>query len=153
MNTRIYEGTNQARGDGHRLQCRSRWADMRDTRPRWGLVSAGGPTPYPHIALSAPVPELICSAPGIPAYLLFGIDVRCSALLLRLTLPLASCPENAVAPRTGGVHPDEVRRHTLDPRLKPGADDRRAFGLGIQMMRRSPHQHDPPLARLQIELR
>ena len=34
----------------------------------------------------------------------------------------------------------------------PGADHRRAFGLGIQMMRRSAHQHDPSLARLQVEL-
>jgi hypothetical protein len=33
-----------------------------------------------------------------------------------------------------------VRRHPLDPRLKPGADYRRALGLGIQMMRRSPHR-------------
>jgi hypothetical protein len=33
----------------------------------WGLMSAGGPTPYPHIALYAPAPRLICSAPGIPA--------------------------------------------------------------------------------------
>src|SRR5882762_2906768 len=25
----------------------------------------------------------------------------------------------AVAPDTGGIHPDEVRRHPLDPRLEP----------------------------------
>jgi hypothetical protein len=67
------------------------------------------------------------------------VCLRCSALLLRVTLPRASSPEDAVAPHTGGGHPDEVRRHPLDPRLKPGADDRRALGLGIQMMRRSPH--------------
>src|SRR6516164_3754106 len=63
-----------------------------------------------------------------------------------------SCPENAVAPHAGGVHPDEMRRHPLNPRLKPGADERRALGLGIQMMCRSSHQHDPPLARLQVDL-
>ena len=50
MNTRIYEDTNQARGDGHRPQCRV-GAGIRDTRPRWGLISAEGSTPYPHIGL------------------------------------------------------------------------------------------------------
>jgi hypothetical protein len=54
---------------------------------------------------------------------------------------------DAVAPHTGGVHPDEVRSHVLDPRLEPSTDDRHAFGLGIQMMRRPPCQHEPPLAR------
>jgi hypothetical protein len=42
----------------------------------------------------------------------------------------ASCPENAVAHKLVGVHPDEVRGHPLDPRLKPGADERRALGSG-----------------------
>jgi hypothetical protein len=31
----------------------------------------------------------------------------------------------------GGGHPDEVRRHSLNPRLKPGIDERRALGFGI----------------------
>jgi hypothetical protein len=61
INTGIYEGTNQTRGDGHRLQCRPRWADTHGSRPRWGLMSAGGPTPYPHIALCATAPKSICS--------------------------------------------------------------------------------------------
>ncbi len=61
MTTRIYEGTNQARGDDRRRQCRPDRADMRDTRPRWGLMSAGGSTPYPHIALCATAPKLISS--------------------------------------------------------------------------------------------
>ena len=65
---------------------------------------------------------------------------------------LASFPKDAVAPQCGGGHPDEVRWHPLDPRLKPRAADRCALGLGIQMMRRSPYQHHPPFARLQIEL-
>jgi hypothetical protein len=30
-------------------------------RPRWGLMSAGGPTPYPHIALCATAPKSIYS--------------------------------------------------------------------------------------------
>jgi len=34
MTTRIYDGTNQARGDDLWLQCRPDRADMRDTRPR-----------------------------------------------------------------------------------------------------------------------
>jgi hypothetical protein len=59
-----------------------------------------------------------------------------------------SWPKDTVAPHAGGGHPDEVRGHPLDPRLKPGADERRALGLGIQVMRCSPHQHDPPQARL-----
>lgn len=49
-------------------------------------------------------------------------------------------------------HPDVVRRNLLDPRLEPGIDDRRALGLGIQMMGRSAGQHDPPLALLRIDL-
>jgi len=36
----------------------------RDLNPH---VSEGGSTPYPHIALYAPAPRLICSAPEIPA--------------------------------------------------------------------------------------
>src|SRR5215469_3106334 len=54
---------------------------------------------------------------------------RCSAALLRVTLPLASCPAAAQAKEMGGGHPDEVRRHSLDPRLKPGIDKRRALGF------------------------
>ena len=48
MNTRIYEGTKQAHGDGRWLQCRPRRADMH-TRPRWGLMSAGGLHPNPNV--------------------------------------------------------------------------------------------------------
>ncbi len=65
---------------------------------------------------------------------------------------LASCPADAVAPAAGGIHSDEVRRYPLDPRLKPGIDERRALGLGIQMVRRSPYQHEPPLTRFHIDL-
>jgi hypothetical protein len=43
------------------MQCRPDRGDMRDTRPRWGLMSAGGPTPYPHIALCATAPKSIYS--------------------------------------------------------------------------------------------
>src|SRR5436190_23564106 len=67
-------------------------------------------------------------------------------------LPLVSCRADAVAPHPGGAHPDKVRRHPLDPRLEPGIDERRALSLGIQMMRRPPYQHVPPLTRFQIEL-
>src|SRR5215831_3138151 len=77
---------------------------------------------------------------------------RCSAVLLRVTLSLASCPAAAQAKEMGRGHPDEVRRHSLNPRLKPGIDERRAFGFGIQVMRRSPHQHKPPPAHLRIDL-
>src|SRR6185437_14485793 len=66
--------------------------------------------------------------------------------------PLASCPAGAAAEDTGGIHPDEVRRNPLDPRLEPGIDERRAFGLSIQMMRRPPCQHEPPLTRFHIDL-
>ena len=41
MNTKIYESTNQVRGDGPQLQCWPRRANTRDSRPRWGLTSAG----------------------------------------------------------------------------------------------------------------
>jgi hypothetical protein len=37
----------------------------------------------------------------------------------------------AVAPDMGGIHPDEMRRHPVNPRLQPGIDKRRALGLGI----------------------
>ena len=42
--------------------------------------------------------------------------------------------------------------YLLDPRLEPGIEERRALGLGIQMMCRSPRQHDPPLVCLLIDL-
>jgi hypothetical protein len=45
-----------------------------------------------------------------------------------------------------------VRRYSLDPRLEPGTDERRALGLGIQMMRRPHYQHEPPLTRVHIDL-
>src|SRR6516225_10647992 len=67
-------------------------------------------------------------------------------------LPLASFPAAAKAKETGGGHPDEVRRYSLNPRLKPGIDEGRALGLGIEVMRRSAHQHEPPRARLRIDL-
>src|SRR5262245_64993245 len=70
----------------------------------------------------------------------------------RVTPLLASCRADAYAKDTCGTHPDEVRRYILDPRLEPGIDERRALGLVIQMMRRSPRQHDPPLACLRIDL-
>src|SRR5215467_6843950 len=44
-------------------------------------------------------------------------------------LPLASYPAAAQAKETGGGHPDEVRRHSLNPWLKPGIDERRARGV------------------------
>ena len=66
--------------------------------------------------------------------------------------PLALCTAGAAAEDTGGIHLDEVRGHPLDPRLEPGIDERRALGLGIQMMRRPPYQHEPPLARFHIDL-
>src|SRR6266516_1367583 len=59
-------------------------------------------------------------------------------LIPGITLPLASCRADAVAPHPGGAHPDKVRSHTLDPRLEPSIDERRALSLGIQMMRRPP---------------
>src|SRR5690242_6363248 len=70
----------------------------------------------------------------------------------RITLPLASCPAYAVAPDPGGSHPDEVRRHPLDPRPEPGTGEWRALGFGIQMMRRPRYQHEPPLTRFGIDL-
>ena len=75
-----------------------------------------------------------------------------SPLFPRVTPLVTSCLADADAKDTGGTHPDEVRRYILDPRLKPGIDERRALGLGIQMMCRSPRQHDPPLVCLQIDL-
>src|SRR5689334_12340017 len=66
--------------------------------------------------------------------------------------PLTSCLAGAGAPDTGGIHPDEVRRHPLDPRLEPGVDERRTLGLGVQMVRRPPDQYEPPLARFRIDL-
>ena len=39
-----------------------------------------------------------------------------------VTRTLTSCPADAVAPDTGGIHPDEVRRYPLDPRLESGID-------------------------------
>src|SRR5215472_4809660 len=73
-----------------------------------------------------------------------------------LTVPgpslLTSCRADAYAKDSGGTHPDEVRRYILDPRLEPGIDERRALGLGIQMMCRAPRQDDPPLVCLRIDL-
>src|SRR5690348_4418117 len=99
-------------------------------------------------------PGPFCPRPatGLDILAEWGLASRGSALFMRVTLPLASCTADAVAPHIGGVHPDEVRSHVLDPRLEPSTDDRHAFGLGIQMMRRPPCQHEPPLARFQIEL-
>jgi hypothetical protein len=57
-----------------------------------------------------------------------------------------------VAPDTGGIYPDGVLGFALDPRLHPGADDRRALGLGVQMMGSAPDQHRPPRARRQVDL-
>jgi hypothetical protein len=51
--------------------------------------------------------------------------------------PLALCLASAGAPDTGGIYPDEVRRYPLDPRLETGIDERRAFCLGIHVVRRS----------------
>ena len=51
-----------------------------------------------------------------------------------------------------GIYPDEVRRYLRDPQFEAGTDDRRALGLGIQMMCRPPRQHCPPLACVQIDL-
>src|SRR5580658_10557428 len=65
---------------------------------------------------------------------------------------LASWPAAADAPDTGGIHPDEVGGYSLDPRLEPGIDERRALGLGIQMMRRPHYQHEPSLKRAHIDL-
>src|SRR5689334_20004 len=65
---------------------------------------------------------------------------------------LTSCRADAYAIDICGTHPDEVRRYVLDPRLEPGIDVRRALGLGIQMVRRSPRQDDPPLMCLRIDL-
>ena len=59
------------------------------------------------------------------------------SMFLRATPLLTSCLADAYAKDTGGTHPDEVRRYILDPRLEPGIDERRALGLGIQMMCRS----------------
>src|SRR5215831_646197 len=70
----------------------------------------------------------------------------------RVTPPLASCRADAYAKDTCGTYPDEVRRYILDPRLEPGIDERRALGLSIQMMCRSPRQDDPPLVCLRIHL-
>ena len=48
----------------------------------------------------------------------------------------ATVPDGAAPSRSG--HSDEVRRHSLNPRLKPGTDERRALGPGIQVI--SPHR-------------
>src|SRR6516164_3726902 len=98
-----------------------------------------------------------------PATAKTGTSTRPSVLTRRSTVlrrisspavtpPLASSPADAVAPDTGGVHPDVVPRYVLDPWLKPGVDDRRALGFRIQMMRRPSCQHEPPLARFHIRL-
>jgi hypothetical protein len=63
-----------------------------------------------------------------------------------------SFPVGPYAIDGGGIHPDQMRRYPLEPRLEPGIDERRALGIGIQMMCRPPHQHDPPLAYLRIDL-
>ena len=39
---------------------------------------------------------------------------RCSREAFRVG---ALCPAGAVSPHAGGIHPDEVRRYPLDPRL------------------------------------
>ena len=65
---------------------------------------------------------------------------------------LTSCRADAYAIDICGTHPDEVRRYILDPRFEPGIDERRAVGLGIQMMCRSPRQDDPSLTCLRIDL-
>src|SRR5580704_8291131 len=69
-----------------------------------------------------------------------------------VAVSLASCPGRAAAPYTGGIHSDEVWRYPVDPRLEPGIDERRALGLGVQMMRRAPYQHEPSLTRVHIDL-
>ena len=40
-----------------------------------GVHVSGGSTAYPRIALYAPAPRLICSAPGIPAWPLRSVDL------------------------------------------------------------------------------
>src|SRR6476620_4342492 len=65
---------------------------------------------------------------------------------------LTSCRADAYAKESRVTHPDEVHRYILDPRLEPGIDERRALGLGIQMMCCSPRQHDPPLVCLRVDL-
>src|SRR5215472_3082763 len=65
---------------------------------------------------------------------------------------LTSCLADAYAKDTGGTHPDEMRRYILDPRIEPGIDERRALGLGVQVMCRSPRQDDPPLMCLLMDL-
>ena len=51
----------------------------------------------------------------------------------------ASCRAEALARDADGIHPDEVLRFALYPRLEANVADRRALGLGIRMMRRAPH--------------
>ena len=71
---------------------------------------------------------------------------------LGLHLSPTSCRADAYAKESRVTHPDEVHRYIRDPRLEPGIDERRALGLGIQMMCCSPRQHDPPLVCLRVDL-
>src|SRR5215467_11891679 len=64
----------------------------------------------------------------------------------------SSFPPGAYAVDSGELHPDEMRRYPLKPRHEPGIDERRTLSLGIQMMCRPPHQHDPPLAFFHVDL-
>jgi hypothetical protein len=50
------------------------------------------------------------------------------------------------------LYPDQVLIFGHRPRLGPGADDRRALGLAVYMMRRPHDQHDPSLDQFKIEL-
>jgi hypothetical protein len=51
INTRIYEGTNQTRGDGHRLQCRPPGADTA-AADQMGVDVGGGTDPVsPHCSM------------------------------------------------------------------------------------------------------
>src|SRR5690242_1597857 len=83
----------------------------------------------------------------------FGLT-RMTLNYVTLGLPSlpASCRAEALARDADRNHPDEVLGFGLDPRLKADGADRRTLGLGIHVMRRAPHEHHPPLARVRIDL-
>src|SRR5215469_18635720 len=67
-------------------------------------------------------------------------------------LELASWAMPAAAGDADGLHPDQVFLSGFGPRVGPGADDRRALGLGVHVMRRPHDHHGPPLELFRVEL-
>src|SRR5215469_3012510 len=66
-------------------------------------------------------------------------------------LELASWAMPAAAGDADGLHPDQVFLSGFGPRVGPGADDRRALGLGVHVMRRPHDHHGPPLEPFRVD--